>query len=405
MIKRRFQCIHIDATPEASYRLVADVATWPSFMPAVKRAARISGDHREETVEIEAQAGERTLVWRSKRVLNAAALTIVFDRSEPEPPFVSMNGCWTFIRTPGGSKIVIEHAYELMDPNDSDRIEAIIASNVTKDLDGLKARVEGSAKHQATVIVTGGNRGIGLAIATAFAAADYNIVLGARDLERLETAVRKLSAINTAISVGARHLDVAKDSSVQSFFDWAWDRPDRPSILINNAGIGGGGRTTALDDRLWYEIMDTNLHGVYRCTVAFLQRMEADAQSWGRIINVASTGGKQGVAFGAAYSASKHAVVGFTKALGLEYAKSGITINAVCPGFVETDLAIGARQRYAAVNGVTPEAMKDRIEARVPLGRYVEPNEVAEAVMYFACRRADAVTAQTLNVCGGLGNY
>lgn len=403
----RIQSVDIKASPEKSYSLVADVAAWPSYMPAVRNAFRVSGDDHVEVVEIEAEAGDTTYKWRSRRQLNSAARTITFERIDPRPPFLSMRGKWTFLRIPDGTRVVLEHQYELVNPDtDGQRTEAIIASNVEKDFAGLKKRSELEAEHERPVaIVTGGSRGIGFAIASALAASGQDVILGARDQVALERAVDRLSAVNTLVDVTGRELDVTEDRSVKSFFDWARDRERRPNILINNAGIGGGGRTTALDDSLWFEIINTNVHGVYRCTLAFLRALEAEPRSWARIINVASTGGKQGVAFGAAYSASKHAVVGFTKALGLEYAKSKITVNAVCPGFVETDLAVGARQRYGEVYGLRPAEVKARIEGRVPIGRYIEPEEVAEAVLYFAGRGADGVTAQTLNVCGGLGNY
>lgn len=125
----------------------------------------------------------------------------------------------------------------------------------------------------------------------------------------------------------------------------------------------------------------------------------------GRIISIASTGGKQGVVHAAPYSASKHGVVGFTKALGLELARTGITVNAVCPGFVETPMAERVRTHYANIWGVTEEETHDRISQRVPLGRYVEVREVAAMVEYLVGDDAAAVTAQALNVCGGLGNY
>jgi ketoreductase len=125
----------------------------------------------------------------------------------------------------------------------------------------------------------------------------------------------------------------------------------------------------------------------------------------GRIISIASTGGKQGVVHAAPYSASKHGVVGFTKALGLELAKTGITVNAVCPGFVETPMAEQVREHYAAIWGVDEAEAHARITTRVPIGRYVEPAEVAAMVEYLIGPGAAAVTAQALNVCGGLGNY
>ncbi|MEU5668669.1 SDR family oxidoreductase, partial [Streptomyces longwoodensis] len=125
----------------------------------------------------------------------------------------------------------------------------------------------------------------------------------------------------------------------------------------------------------------------------------------GRIINIASTAGKQGVLLGAPYSASKHAVVGFTKALGRELAPSGVTVNAVCPGYVETPMAQRVRQGYAAAWDTGEEDVRSRFEAKIPLGRYSTPAEVASLVVYLASESAASITAQALNVCGGLGNY
>jgi ketoreductase len=180
----------------------------------------------------------------------------------------------------------------------------------------------------------------------------------------------------------------------------AWGQID---VLVNNAGRGGGGITASMDDSLWHDIIETNLNGVYFTTKAVLN--EGHMAEGGRIINVASTGGKQGVVYAAAYSASKHGVVGFTKSLALELAPRGITVNAVCPGFVETDLAVRARQGYARIWDVTPDEAKVRIEQRVPIGRYIEPDEVADMVAYLASPSARGITGQTVNVCGGLGNY
>jgi len=128
-------------------------------------------------------------------------------------------------------------------------------------------------------------------------------------------------------------------------------------------------------------------------------------QNWGRIINMASTGGKQGVQLAAAYTASKHGVVGFSKSLGLELAKTGVTVNAICPGFVETDLAKTARDNYARIWHVDSEEVLRRFEARIPIGRYVRPDEIAPMAVMLASDNSAAITAQAINVCGGLGNY
>lgn len=125
----------------------------------------------------------------------------------------------------------------------------------------------------------------------------------------------------------------------------------------------------------------------------------------GRVINIASTAGKQGVVLGAPYSASKHGVVGFTKALGNELAATGITVNAVCPGYVETPMAQRVRQGYAAAWDVSEDEVLTRFQAKIPLGRYSTPEEVAGLVGYLVTDAAASITAQAINVCGGLGNF
>ena len=160
-----------------------------------------------------------------------------------------------------------------------------------------------------------------------------------------------------------------------------------------------------MTDEDWLQVINTNLNGVFLVTKAALNEGGMRSRGSGRIINIASTGGKQGVVFGAPYSASKHGVVGFTKALGLEMAKTGITVNAVCPGYVETPLAERVRSGYAAMWKTTTEDVQQRFEAKIPLGRYSTPEEVAALVSYLTSPAAASITAQAINVCGGLGNY
>ena len=128
-------------------------------------------------------------------------------------------------------------------------------------------------------------------------------------------------------------------------------------------------------------------------------------KDWGRVVNIASTAGKQGVVLGAPYSASKHGVVGLTKALGNELAKTGVTVNAVCPGYVETPMAQRVRNGYAQAWGVSEEEVLERFQAKIPLGRYSTPEEVAGMVDYLTSDAAASVTSQAINVCGGLGNF
>ncbi|MGE6744157.1 SDR family NAD(P)-dependent oxidoreductase [Allorhizobium pseudoryzae] len=402
----RHQAISIDGSAEVAFDLIADVAKWSTFMPAVSVSRRVSGGVDKEIIELTAEAGHELITWQSTRTVNRHSRVVTFERIAPKPPFRSMTGRWLVLSRPTGCHVLLEHDYELEDGTGHPAIEAIISRNVTRDLEGLKVVVEKArSAPKPNVIITGGSVGIGLSIAEHFVCNGYSVSIGARDTQRLERAVSRLEALSGKGLVHAHRLDVVDETSTKAFFEWAFTRDVPPSILVNNAGVGGGGRTLSLPGSTWNELMDCNLHGLYRCCVEFLARLSAAGKGWGRIINIASTGGKQGIAFGAAYSASKHGVVGLTKALGLEYAKSGITVNAVCPGFVETELAAGTRQRYASAHGFTLDEARAHIEGRVPIGRYIEVNEVANAVLFFAGQEANGVTAQTLNVCGGLGNY
>ncbi|MGI5292103.1 SDR family NAD(P)-dependent oxidoreductase [Nonomuraea polychroma] len=192
---------------------------------------------------------------------------------------------------------------------------------------------------------------------------------------------------------------------VRTFVGAAVERFGSINVLVNNAGRSGGGVTADLSDDLWFDVVNTNLNSVFLMTRDVLTHGGMRGKSWGRIINIASTAGKQGVVLGAPYSASKHGVVGFTKAVGNELAGSGITVNAVCPGYVETPMAQRVRRGYATAWDITEEEVMARFTAKIPLGRYSTPEEVAGMVGYLISDDAASIVAQAINVCGGLGNY
>jgi ketoreductase len=254
-----------------------------------------------------------------------------------------------------------------------------------------------------TALVTGATSGIGLEIATRLARRGARVFICARSAETVAKTVAALRA--DGLEVDGTAADVTDGGQIRELVAAVVARFGPIDILVNNAGRSGGGVTAQITDDLWFDVINTNLNSVFLVTREVLTAGGMQDRDSGRIINIASTGGKQGVLNGAPYSAAKHGVVGLTKAWGLELAKTGITVNAVCPGFVETPMAQTVRGTYARLWGVTEEEAFDRVTARVPIGRYVQTNEVAAMVEYLVGDEAAAVTAQALNVCGGLGNY
>ncbi|GGQ46589.1 3-oxoacyl-ACP reductase FabG [Streptomyces mutabilis] len=252
-------------------------------------------------------------------------------------------------------------------------------------------------------VVTGATSGIGLAVARRLAASDHRVYIGARSADQVAATVKDLQA--EGWEVDGAVLDVRSAEQVRAWIQGAVDRFGGVDVVVNNAGRSGGGVTADIDDELWHDVIDTNLHSVFRVTREALTTGGMRHKSWGRIINIASTAGKQGVVLGAPYSASKHGVVGFTKALGNELAPTGITVNAVCPGYVETPMAQRVRAGYAAAYDTSEAAILEKFQAKIPLGRYSTPEEVAGLVGYLASDTAASITSQALNVCGGLGNF
>jgi ketoreductase len=254
-----------------------------------------------------------------------------------------------------------------------------------------------STTKQKTALVTGASSGIGKQIALRLAKDGFEVILVSRTASSLDKVLQEIQAVGGAGQVLT--CDVSNQKAVNTLID----QIKNIDVLVNNAGRSGGGPIAQMDDQLWHDIISTNLNSVHYVTKAVLSQKKLNKP--GSIINIASTGGKQGLMYGAAYSASKHGIVGYSKSLGLEFAKENITVNAVCPGYVETPLAERVREGFSKVWNVSKEETKSRIEQKIPLGRYIEPQEVADLVAYLASPAARGITAQAINVCGGLGNY
>jgi len=246
------------------------------------------------------------------------------------------------------------------------------------------------------VLVTGGGSGIGLAISEAFAREGASVAIGGRDAVRLKEAAGLLSEGGS--DVRPFRVDVRDRVSADACADAVGAAFGGIDILFNNAGASGQTAITGEFDARLREILDTNLTGLFHMTRAALRHMKGDGA---RIINNASVLAKFGVPGYSAYCASKHGVIGFTRALALELAPRRITVNAICPGWVETAMSEQGVNESATALGISPEEFRRAAESRVPLGRFMTPSEIAPLVLHLASPEASMMTGQALNLDGG----
>jgi NAD(P)-dependent dehydrogenase (short-subunit alcohol dehydrogenase family) len=246
-----------------------------------------------------------------------------------------------------------------------------------------------------TALVTGGSRGIGRTIAEHLAVSGARVVVTSRKLSALDEVAAALP--------GEGHLAVAMDladaDATATGIETILERTGGVDILIANAGIAESKPYRNTDDAMWERMMAVNATGVMRLCRALLPRMAK--AGWGRAVIVASNAGLTGYAYSSAYCASKHAVLGYMRAVALEIAKTPVTINAVCPGWVDTDMAREAVQRIADTTGKSAEEARSALERMSPQRRWVEPEEVAAVVAMLCSHEARSIHGQALAIDGG----
>lgn len=248
-------------------------------------------------------------------------------------------------------------------------------------------------------LITGGGRGIGRAIALAFAQEGAQVAVAARTDTQVQQVVAEI-ANQFEVKATAIVCDVSDKESVGSMFEKVVEVFGRgPDILVNNAGIAESAPLARTDDELWRRHLAINLDGTFFCMRAAVPQMIE--RGWGRIVNIASIAGKTGAPYIAAYSASKHGVLGLTRSVSQEVASKGITVNAICPGYVDTEMTTRGIQNITQKTSLTKDQVLDSIKKMSPQNRLVTAEEVAALALLLASEDGRGINGQAINIDGG----
>ena len=253
-------------------------------------------------------------------------------------------------------------------------------------------------------LITGGGRGIGRAIALTFAREGALVSLCSRTAADVENVTEEINKLYPGRVTGDV-CDISDPNDVRELFRSTYNSFDHRdvNILVNNAGIAESAPLAKTDDQLWQRHLAINLSGTFYCMREALPLMIQ--QGWGRVINIASIAGKIGAPYIAAYSASKHGVLGLTRSAALEVAAKGITVNAICPGYVDTDMTTRGIENITKKTGLAAEQAMDSIKKMSPQNRLVEPEEVAALALLLASEEGRGINGQAINVDGGTVLY
>lgn len=242
-------------------------------------------------------------------------------------------------------------------------------------------------------IITGGGRGIGAAIATKLDHLGAKITLMGRTEAALEQKCEELA------NARALRVDVTDENSVKQAFSNAGEAFGPVNILVNNAGAADSAPLERTSQEIWSKMLDVNLTGLFYCSKAAIPSMKQ--AGWGRIINIVSTAGLKGYAYVSAYCAAKHGAIGLTRSLALEMVRTDITVNAICPGYTNTELLENSINNIMEKTGMNREKAEQQLKSSNPQNRFIEPEEVAATVAWLCLPGSESITGQSIAIAGG----